>query len=546
MNRRGGAGPDTSGGGFAFPWLGARRQRGLWLLLAGVGAALFWSPFFRTDDLTGFGDWQWFHRQWEVARIAILRYGELPLWDPSQCGGSSLWGQPQNQIFAPFYLLFGLPFGTVLGSKLWAIAHTFVGVVGMAWLARREYRLDPSASLVAASVFGFCGFFAWHGAGGHATYFAFYYLPWLILGHRRSIEDRRYCAMVAAVFAIGLLEGAHYPVPYFLLVMVFEGVRALWVHRRALRSVVLAELLSGALVLMLGAFRLVPIARAVVDNPRDVPTLDSLSLSDALLMFTAREHGWVFPGHVWVWPEYGSYVGWATIGLATVGLLLCIRHHKDLVLGFGISFAIMLGDHGALWPWSLMHRLPFYERLHLPSRFAVFVTFYGALAAATALDATRRRVAVQRPRARQALHLGLWAVALTITADLMVVNVRTNDRWNHPPLHEGAPDGRYHLVSGARFHEEFASYARRNVGVRECYDATNWAVSDSLWIGDRAQARFVEGAGDVLDWERRNTSAFALVDVREPADAGLQPERSGRLVQQHRPHRCARWAARGP
>ncbi|MEM7448908.1 MAG: hypothetical protein AAF355_11770 [Myxococcota bacterium] len=486
-----------------------------WILLCGLGSLVFWAPWFATSDLTGFGDWQWFHRQWELGRIAYLKFGELPLWDSSQCGGSSLWAQPQSQVFSPLYLLLALPLGTVTGSKLWAVVHSFAAAVGMVLLAHREYRLHPAGTLIATVVFAFSGFFAWHGTGGHATYFAFYYLPWLVLGHRRSMYDRRYCALVAGVLGMALLEGAHYPVPYFVLVLASEGVRALIVHRSKLATVFKAELVSGVLTLMLGAFRLVPIAAAVVDNPKEVPSLDSLNLSEALLMFTARSHQWHLPGHVWVWAEYGTYIGWAALALGGAGLIHSLGRRRDLVAGFLIAFAIMLGDLGPYSPWSLMHNLPFYERLHLPSRFAVFVSFYLALAAGAALDALSH-LSLRQHQTHRAMRYALWTIALGITVDIFSVNVKTNNRWNHPPLHEDMPDGRYHLIPGEHFHRVFASYPRRNVGVTECYDATNWSVAEDLWVGDTAQAKVIRGGGKVHDWNRSNTRAFAEVTLKAP------------------------------
>ena len=46
------------------------------------------------------------------------------------------------------------------------------------------------------------------------------------------------------------------------------------------------------------------------------PSSDFLTLRDVLTMLTARDHAWRFPPHPYVWPEYGSYVGWPVLAFA--------------------------------------------------------------------------------------------------------------------------------------------------------------------------------------------------------------------------------------
>ena len=56
----------------------SRRER-RWVWLAGLGlAALAYLPALLRLDASGSGDWPWFHHQWEAARVALLRFGELP------------------------------------------------------------------------------------------------------------------------------------------------------------------------------------------------------------------------------------------------------------------------------------------------------------------------------------------------------------------------------------------------------------------------------------------------------------------------------------
>ena len=54
-------------------------------------AVIAYAPALVKHDKSGWGDWQQFHHWWEVGRVSILRWHELPLWDPHHCGGVPMW-----------------------------------------------------------------------------------------------------------------------------------------------------------------------------------------------------------------------------------------------------------------------------------------------------------------------------------------------------------------------------------------------------------------------------------------------------------------------
>lgn len=500
--------------------------------IATIAMGILWYPAFKDPRASGWGDWQWFHHMWEAGRIAYVRWGEVPLWNPHHCGGVPLWGNPQAQVYSPTYLVFALPLGTTLGHKCFLLFHAIVGFASMYLFARREIWLTRPASLFASVVWCASGFFAWHGAGGHATFLAFYYAPLLLLAWRAAARDLRCSAAVAAIMVLIVLEGGHYPFPYFVLLLGLDTVvRSVMLPRSAPRLALVA-IVSGLLTALLGMFRFLPILLAIRANPNPVPDHDSLSPGEILEMLTARTHEYRFEGHGWVWPEYGAYVGWVVVGLSAVGIISALvlvasrrteqRQRSTLAwLGIGVvAFFLFTQGSATPWhPWPLLQELPFYRSIHVPSRFRVLLIFYMALLGGVALDrmsAWIRRLPVRADL--RAIGFALpWVFALCVSVDLYVVNMAIIDRWNEDPVGERSP-GSHYLVRGRQYLDEYANYPSENVGTTECYDPVPWPRSHRLWLGESPQVRLEPtSAGRVIEWGRTSLSVWADIELEAPA-----------------------------
>ncbi|HKU43236.1 MAG TPA: hypothetical protein VJR89_33980, partial [Polyangiales bacterium] len=458
---------------------------------------------------TGFGDWQMIQHNWEAAYVALARFGEWPLWDPYHCGGISIFRNPESQLYSPFFPLSFL-LGTVWTVKLMLWAHVAFGLWGGYRLARDAYALDAPASALAAGVWACSGCIVWDGTGGHATFLPFTFTPWLIWLLRTPRPAPRTAAGVALLCVIALYEGGTYPLPFFVLLIAFE------LALRALRErKLLGPLALGATIALLtgvaGVVRIVPSWLALREFPRQVPNNDAVTLPEVLVMLTAREHAWRWAGHRFVWAEYGSYVGWGALLLAAAGAVWTLwRGPRHLWAGVAVFGALLLGNHGPWAPWSLLHQLPVYDSLRVPTRFAMFVTLYIGLLAGHGLQlvglAARR---IGWPRVGLAVMALATAGQLT---DMLSVSRPIIDRWNGPPLEAAEPAERFHLVSGG-YGRRYASYPRLNLGTPQCYNgAMNWRVSPALWIGDVPQVRVQRGSGTIYDV--RHSSRHWWVDVQ--------------------------------
>lgn len=493
--------------------------------LLGVGLALllavgYWSPAFLDPQATGFGDWQYFHHMWEVAWVAWVRYREIALFDPFQCGGVPLWGDPQAQTYGPWFLL-ALALGTTLALKVGVVLHTAVGLVGGYLHARDEHRLSPSASALASAVFCGSGFFAWHIAGGHSAFLPFYFAPLLAWSLRRAFDDVRYVVAVAGLVALTLHEGGVYPMPYFVLLLLLETFG----DRRAkdLPRALLVLVSSGLLSLLLGAFRLIAVAIELRRHPRPTVIDDHLGLDELAMMLTAREHDWHVPGHPYVWPEYCAYVGLLVVVLGAIGYHVAVRQGRmRLVVGTLVFGLLAMGNLGVYSPWVLLHDVPVFGSLRVPSRFVVLFILHLGLVAAVCLDAFASRL----PK-RAAIATILPALlVLGVVADITVTSRPLVHRWTNPAL---APLDR-HAVFEQRPPQvhaaAFASLPRMGVGSSGCYVVLDYAVARGLRFGPGQDAWLSSGRGEARVVRRTVNTIELAVRADEPVTVVLNQNHS--------------------
>ncbi len=487
----------------------------IWVVLAAlVVASAFWAPAFVVPRATGFGDWQMVHHNWEVGYVALTRFGEWALWNPFLCGGITAFGNPESQLFSPFFLL-SFVFGTTLATKLCVVLHAFSGLLGMYFVGRELLGLRVPAAALAAVAWNCSGFFTWHIAGGHATFLPFFFAPCLLLAFRRAEKQPVYAVAVAALLALTLLEGGTYPFPYFLLLLGVDAAsrltRSRWAH------VARSLLVSLGLAALLGAIRLLPIREALARTPRFTTSDDALTLRDFVVMLTAREHAWRFPPHEFVWPEYGTFVGWGVLVLAAAGVAIAWKRKQFWVCIGLVAFAsLMLGQAGPFFPWPLLHHLPVFDSLRVPSRFAVLFTLYLVSCAALALDAAHGLLLRCPQRWRHLVAVAPWIIVALLCTDLFLVNLPIIDRWHGPPIASAPPAPSFRMTSLRDFHFRYASLPQQNVGVVQCYSGgMNWTVSNALRTNG-TELSFERGHAELESLSRTINSVVVKIRASAP------------------------------
>lgn len=489
------------------------------LVALGVAFA-YWSPAFVFLDLTGFGDWQVFQHQWGATHTSVLRHGEFPFWNPWLCGGTLNWGDPQAQGFGPIFWLTVLPFGPVVGLKVFLVLHAAVGFAGMFIAARRLLGVGTAAGIAAAILWTGSGFFAWHVSGGHSAFLPFYFAPWLLITWRRAATDARYAVATAMIMALTIWEGGVYPFPYFCLLLAFDSICEFVrpgapLERRATRAGILrASAITIPLMSLLGAWRLIPILVTMRRYPRPTTETVALDLEDVFAMLTSKEYDYAFPGHDYVWAEFGTFIGMTAFAVAMLGLVVAWqRGQRRIVVGAVFFCAMMMGWVSPVHPWPLLHHLPIFGSLRVPSRFAVITTLYLGFAAAMGVEWLEH--ALTRTRlSRKLRHAALGALLLGMAAHEYWGNAELIDRWRHLPPPPIVHDATYYIAP-PHFSGGSAAYPARGISGRDCYTGMEYTAAPGLWSGRVPQARVENGR--LIALERTTNTITLEVEARAGA-----------------------------
>jgi hypothetical protein len=245
-----------------------------------------------------------------------------------------------------------------------------------------------------------------------------------------------------------------------------------------------------------------------------MPLDDQMSLAELVQAFTTRAHPRAFPPHPYVWPEYDDYVGLVPLVVAAAGAFVAWRARErriDLLL-FGLLVWCAMGNVPGLSLFGLLHQLPIFQSLRVPSRFLYPATVLLALLCVHALS-TLRTSRLLRPSVFLALEIALVA---GVALDLATAN--------GPRLQQGRGPAVPLLPASSAFHEEAAAdyrqlpfFPQRAIGTPLCYGGFDWPVSRALWFGPSPQQRIEPAEAGSVELLRWSPSELRLrVSLRDP------------------------------
>jgi hypothetical protein len=470
-----------------------RRARALRILaLVVVALALsayaWWPALFAYPD-TQAGDGPQYHKMLEAAKYSILRYHELPLWNPYECGGLPLWDNPQAFVGAPLSWLTFLV-GTTRSMELWYVVHSAIGFLCMWVFARGELRLSRAATFVASAVWAFNGFHQQHYSGGHTTFVPFEYFPLALLLWRRAEGNVRYAVGLGVLVAWMLYEGAVYPVPHLAILLAAEALTRAWPPKRLL-FIARAGAIVGVLAFVLSAGRLLPVIHQLRSHTRGLNIEhDAMQWSSLKDMFLARSHGRPAPGQDYVWPEFGAYIGPILLTFAIVGLFVSGLENLWLVVLLALVFSLMCGHFSPYAPWHILkgHIFPFKE-MRVPSRFRCEVTLFLALFVGLAIDRVPKLARrLGRPSVAGFVRVGMLAASTLAIGDMMGIGIDWfTHRFDAAPAAAVVPSTR--LYFGGPGLAQFIDEPHQNRGRLQCWDEWGFGAGAPLWEGDVPQAR---------------------------------------------------------
>jgi len=242
----------------------ARWVYGLLVLASVVYCTCLFSDIFGGQQQWGRGDWDQFTFRFATPRTAILRDGQLPLWNPYVNGGNVLLAHPHCPAFSPWYLL-TLALGAPLGLRVGVVLFVASGSTGMAALLRR-WGVSPAGCCLGGVVLMMSAHFTMHITEGHLEWCVLGLIPWVVLCLLRAEDDWRFVIVGALVLASGWLYGSIYMVAIFVpLLGIWAALESLRTRRRhALANYTM----TMGLTLMLCAVALLPRMEFLRANPR--------------------------------------------------------------------------------------------------------------------------------------------------------------------------------------------------------------------------------------------------------------------------------------
>ncbi len=260
-----------------------------------------------------------------------------PWFTPSFCGGQAFFADPQSIFYSiPQFLAFLVdPLQAAYASFLLFAA---LGFWGMFLFSRRNFLLDHSASLVAATVFMFNGFYAHRIIVGHYGYQSFMLIPFVAYFLLKSPSNKLFSigsirqsliagALVAYWFHSGLTT---LMVPAALAVISLACMTALITKRHLAGSFLIRGLCAGLFAVGLSASKLNANMALMESFARDYYPLPGISDIGGLLtfvfqsLFYSSEHVYQTVIPLWKNMQWAAMPHELAFGLTPISLLVLL------------------------------------------------------------------------------------------------------------------------------------------------------------------------------------------------------------------------------
>jgi hypothetical protein len=276
--------------------------------------------------------------------------------------------------------------------------HTFVGLWGM-WLLSVKMGIRGPCRLIPPVIFMFSGPWALHITEGHIVWLSVAFLPFVMLGFLKGLENSRWVIAAAIFESMMIYEGGTYVLAYSLLFLTCFAICYSF-ELRTLKPFI-TFIIINLLAVALSAPKLLPMLDLLAGHPRVMGLGKALSWDDFLGIFIERDNQIC---------EFGSYVGLTVVVLYLFSTAI-LREQKALIISSIFMMLVCIGNFAPFSPWTLMHNLPLFRNFQAPTRSLIVFCFTVALL--VGLYLTRLMTAKQRW-----VKLILWSIILYIGIDL--------------------------------------------------------------------------------------------------------------------------------
>jgi hypothetical protein len=498
-------------------------------IIATIVCVYAWWPMFDLAPATPELDGRYFYQLFLIGKSTFRFFGEWPMWNPYDCKGVPMWDHPEGSASSPL-LLAMLNVDPLKTYHWWNVVHMIIGWVGMWLLVRDEYALSRFAAFAAACMWTFGVCHTTQYCGAHEMMVAFWTFPLLLFLWRRAEFSTGGAIAFGIALALVVYDGATYPLPFSLIVLLLDAVLRIWPPRRLLR-ILKAGVIGGAVGFSLSAARLLPVLDRIASQKREIVDTDSLLHWSTLKnMWTAQDMSWMLyipvqPGETaspqqYMWGEYLAYIGYASVLVAMIGLLVSVRREWRTVVLAALVFTFMLGHFSDWAPWSLLTKHVFvFKAMRVPSRFRIVFQCFIALFMALAIDRVPQMI--ERRFGRRSFwnfsRVAVLGVALVGVGDMVGFGhelIRLRFRGMPTPALTTEPNTRFFYTPDQS--KDLFDTVRENSGWLGCRSNAWPSNSDAnVWTGDVIQARAV-GDSAKVDVGNRTSSTFSVdVNVKQ-------------------------------
>jgi uncharacterized membrane protein YfhO len=286
----------------------------------------------------------------------------------------------------------------------------------------------------------------------------------------------------------------------------------IWPPRRFL-AIVRAGSITGVVAVLLSAARLLPLVDQLSLHRRAVYDVDSLLHINTLgAMWLHHEPNWLLglPNQQYVWGEYMTYIGFASLIVALSGFFIATKRDWRLVALTTIVFLCMLGHFSRFAPWTLLHDfVPIFKSMRVPSRFRLILQCFTALFVAFAIEDARKR--------SPAMRMLVVALAFIGIGDMMGFGFELVKTRFHGPAPAYVEVADHFYYGGKGVSTDYADAVRENRGWLGCR-SYEWPsnLDAAVWTGDVAQVRATDANAHVDESSRTSSTFTAKVDVKQP------------------------------
>jgi hypothetical protein len=153
------------------------RREALAIALGSTAFALvFYYPLVLNIRIAGtLNDWDFVSAAQWAAYWTVRQYHQFPLWNPFECGGIPLLGDPQSHFLNLWFPL-TLFFGPVIGLHIEIIIYSAVGWAG-AYVLGRVLGMRRVSAICTATAFAGSSWFFLRASEGHIVLIVLVYMP---------------------------------------------------------------------------------------------------------------------------------------------------------------------------------------------------------------------------------------------------------------------------------------------------------------------------------------------------------------------------------